>query len=400
MRIAYIDMIGGVSGDMLLGALIDAGLPLEDLKTELAKLGVGGFDLSASVETRGGIAATLAHVTLAGDGQRVRDWTEFEETIRSSLLSEDTGSTSLRVLDLLARAEAAAHGVSKENTHLHELGTVDTLVDVVGVIAGIERLGIEKVYASPFPLSSGISKSSHGVMAATANATREVYQATGAPVRAGGPYGPHGEAVTPTGAALVATIATFTPVSFTPTATGYGAGSRDPEDYPNVVGLWTGESVSLQKTEFPLDTELVLLETNIDDMTGEMLGYVQERLMEDGALDVWISTVQMKKGRPAVVLSVLCRPDRETRLVDLVLRETTTLGVRRRAVERYIADRELAQVETEYGPVPVKIKRIKGKVAGVHPEYEACREIAMRTGVPLRELVESATTVARNKFRV
>jgi uncharacterized protein (TIGR00299 family) protein len=300
-------MVGGVSGDMLLGALLDAGLELDALRNSLSQLNVGGFELSSSSVIRGGVKATLAHVDLDDSGNRIRDWSEFEKPIAESELPAEVKSSALGVFDLLAEAESAAHGTTKEQTHLHELGTVDTLVDVVGVIIGLHLMGIEKIHASPFPLSSGISKSSHGVMAATAAATAAIYRITGASVRGVGAYGPFGEAVTPTGAALVSTIATFQPVAFAPSLTGYGAGNRNPDEYPNVVGLWIGESAMSAQSDLPIEDDIRLLETNIDDMSGEMLGYVQGRLFQAGALDVWTTPTQMKKGRPAVMLSLLCR---------------------------------------------------------------------------------------------
>ncbi len=391
-------MIGGVSGDMLLGALVDAGLPLDNLRKELAKLGTGGFELSGSKVKRGGIEATLVQVELDESGKRIRNWDDFENAITESSLSAQTKSTALEVFDLLARAESAAHGVTKDQTHLHELGTVDTLVDIVGVIAGFECLGIGRVHASPFPLSSGTSSSSHGIMAATAAATGAIYRIKQAPVRSAGKHGPVGEAVTPTGAAIVATIASFAPSSFTAEKTGYGAGNRNPEQHPNVVGLWLGESVSTPATELPIDTDLRVLETNIDDMTGEALGYLQERLMDAGALDAWLTPIQMKKGRPAILLSALCRPDNEHALARLILNESTTLGVRRRSAERYIADRETVSVTTEGATIRVKLKKLDGKITGIHPEYEDCREVAMRTGRPLREVVDAASAAARDQL--
>lgn len=391
-------MIGGVSGDMLLGALIDAGLSLDDLQVELQKLNVGGFEIVESSVKRGGIEATLADVQLDDSGKRTRNWDEFEQAITASSLSETVKSKSLKVFGLLAEAESAAHGVSKEETHLHELGTVDTLVDVVGVIAGLDLLGIERVHASPFPLSSGTSKSSHGVMAATAAATAAIYRSTNAPVKAGGAYGLRGEAVTPTGAALVSTIASFEQISFSADQTGYGAGSRNPDDHPNVVGLWIGEASGHSSSKIPVQKDLRLLETNVDDMTGEALAYVQQRLMDEGALDAWLTPIQMKKGRPAVLLSTLCSPEKEEAIAELILRESTTLGVRRRSVERYVADREVVSVSTPYGSVDVKIKRLNGEILGFHPEHEQCREIAMSKGVPLREIIESAVTSTREQF--
>lgn len=405
LRIGYLDMIGGASGDMLLGALVDAGLPLDDLRRELEKLGVSGYELTSSQVMRGGIEATLIGVNLDESGSRTRDWTEFERAISDSSLSDSVKTTSHKVFELLARAESAAHGVSKEETHLHELGTVDTLVDVVGVVAGFELLGIERVHASPFPLSSGVSKSSHGVMAATAAATAEIYRLTGAPVRAGGMKAPVGEAVTPTGAAIVSTTASFRPVSFAAEKTGYGAGNRDPGSYPNVVGLWIGDLTDFVRSVDPTpdrhvsNTEMdrvILLETNIDDMTGEVLGYVQEKLMEAGALDAWITPIQMKKNRPAVMLSVLSEPDKKSSLLGIILSETTTLGVRQKPIDRYVSDREFIVVATRHGEVRVKIRQIEGQVTSIHPEFEHCRKIAMRKQIPLREVIDAATAAARD----
>jgi uncharacterized protein (TIGR00299 family) protein len=398
LRTAYIDMIGGVSGDMLLGALLDSGLEIEQLQQALSALKVNGFSISESQVTRGGVRATLAHVNLDDSGSRTRHWDEFESTIKGSTLPGIVKNQSLAVFDLLAKAESAAHGVSKAETHLHELGTVDTLVDVVGVIAGLHLLGVEKIHASSFLLSTGTSRSSHGVMGATAAATAEIYRLKGAPVRAGGSFGPVGEAVTPTGAALVTTIANFAPVEMNVESTGYGAGNRNPENHPNVVGLWIGESTPGGNGS-SLDRSTVLLESNIDDMTGEALGYVQESLLAAGALDVWTTPILMKKNRPAVTLSVLAKAVNEAGLVRLLMTESSTLGIRRRTVERYVADREIWKVTTEFGEVSVKVKLIEGAVAGMHPEYDESREIAIRTGRPLREVIEIVTEAANRQNR-
>lgn len=389
---------------MLISALLDAGLQIEDLERELALLPVGGFEISASKTRRGGIEATLLDVKLTAEGERHRDWQQFESAIRDSGLPDADKTTALKVFDLLADAESTAHGAPKEHVHLHELGTIDTLMDVAGVIAGLRLMGIERVHASPFPLSSGTSRSSHGVMAATAAATAAIYRQAGAPVKAGGQFGPRGEAVTPTGAALLATIATFNPVSFVPEVTGHGAGARDPEDYPNVVGLWIGEATESPSAEAENDGlksegGLWKLETNIDDMTPEALAHAQSRLLEAGALDVWLTPALMKKGRPATELSALVRGD-DRSLAESILRETSTLGVRRMPVERYVADREIISVSTPFSDVRVKIKRIGGAVAGTHPEFEDCQAIARERGVSLREVTESAVAEARRSLGI
>ncbi|MEX0762864.1 MAG: nickel pincer cofactor biosynthesis protein LarC [Dehalococcoidia bacterium] len=384
---AYLDMIGGVSGDMLLGAVVDAGVEISALQAELEKMPARGYRLSADKVRRGGLSATFVNVELDKEGERTRTWNEFTAAIESSSLPSADKAAALAVFDTLAEAEAAAHGGQKGSTHLHELGTVDTLVDVVGAIAGLRMLGISTLHASPFPSGSGSSRSSHGALAATSLATMAIYQSKGVPVRAGGPAGPYGESVTPTGAAVVATIAAFSPAAMVVTRVGYGAGSRNPDEYPNVAGLWLGDAVGEQDEAGPLHGGLVLLETNIDDMPGELFGYVQERLFEAGARDVWFTPIQMKKNRPGVLLSALAPAERAGTAARLILSETSTLGVRSRPVERYEAEREITTVNTSLGTTPVKVKRLGGVILEVSPEYDACREIASATGLPLREVM-------------
>ena len=284
--------------------------------------------------------------------------------------------------------QAAAHGGDAGSTHLHELGTVDTLVDISSTVIGLRLLGVDKIHASAFPVGTGSSSSSHGVMGATSIATAAIYLRTGAPVRAGGRQ-PVGEAVTPTGAAIVATLAEFMPVEFNADRIGYGAGQRDPEGHANVVGLWIGEGRSRWGRGGPgrRRPEVMELETNIDDSTGEVLGYVHERLMELGALDVWFTPIQMKKNRPATMLSVLVGRDLVDAAAEVILKETSTLGVRRRSVRRYEAERQIVNVDTSLGVVPVKLKRIGDTIAHAAPEYEVCKKIALETGLPIAEVM-------------
>jgi uncharacterized protein (DUF111 family) len=249
-------------------------------------------------------------------------------------------------------------------------------------------LGVEKIHASAFPTGTGSSGSSHGAMGATSIATAAIYKATGAPVRAGGRQ-PVGEAVTPTGAAIVSTLAEFMPVEFNANKIGYGAGQRDPDGHANVVGLWIGEGRNRWGSGGPgrRRPEIMELETNIDDSPGEVLGYVHEQLMDMGCLDVWFTPIQMKKNRPATMLSVLVSRDLVDAAAELILKETSTLGVRRRPVRRYEAERQIVNVDTSLGKVPVKLKRIGDTIAQAAPEYEACREIARETGLPLSEVM-------------
>lgn len=429
-RVGYLDMIGGASGDMLLGALVDAGVDLKELCSELAKAPASGYALSAKKVRRGAVNATLIAVETDAEGERTRTFDDFEATVQGSTLPASDKRSALAVFATLKAAEAEAHaGEGALGAHLHELGSVDTLVDVVGSVIGLRLLGIGKLHASTFPVSSGMSKSSHGVASATAPATQKIYMARGVPVRAGGSGQPVGEAVTPTGAAIIATLADFRPVSFTPERACYGAGQRDPAEYPNVLGLWVGESVgtpdggadgpshsgnstdlhsagrAVSATEIAATVKgaslrggLALIETNLDDTPGEALGFAQERLFEAGALDVWFTPIQMKKNRPGVLLSALVPDGASAACVNVVLKETSTLGVRVRPVERYEAEREVITVESEFGRVPVKVKRLGGEILEASPEYEACREVSLRTGVPLQEVMRRVQAEAMHRI--
>jgi uncharacterized protein (TIGR00299 family) protein len=381
-------MIGGVSGDMLLGAMVAVGLDLDELQAELDKFPDRGYRLENSLVNRGGLKATLVDVVLDDGGDRKRTWDDFYSSIVDSSLDDSDKRSIKRIFDTLAEAEVAAHGGDAGSTHLHELGTVDTLVDISSAVIGMRLLGVDKIHASAFPTGTGSSSSSHGSMGATSIATAAIYKVTGAPVRAGGKQ-PVGEAVTPTGAAIVSTLATFDPVEFGAELIGYGAGQRNPEGHANVVGLWIGEGRSRWGRGGPgrRRPEVMELETNIDDSTGETLGYVHEQLMELGCLDVWFTPIQMKKNRPATMLSVLVGRDLVDAAAELIIKETSTLGVRRRPVRRYEAERQVVNVDTSLGKVPVKLKRIGDTIAQAVPEYEACRMIARETGLPLAEVM-------------
>jgi len=394
-RIAHLNLIGGASGDMLLGALVDVGLDLDLLRGELAKLGVGGYALRAERVRRGVIPATLVHVDLDAEGGRTRGIDEFRRVVSDSALPDADKRLAIRVFSAIGAAEAVVHGEpgghDEAHAHphhgpadggeLHELATVDTLVDVVGVVAGLRLLGVGRVSSSPFPAGSGLVNTAHGPLPSPAPATMQIYAAAKAPVRVSDPGGPKGEAVTPTGAALITTLAGFEPVDIAVDSVGYGAGARDPRACPNVLAIWLGQSSGT-----PRRAGLSLLETNVDDVTGEVLGYVQERLFEAGARDVWITPVQMKKNRPGAMLSALVDSAGADAAARLILRETSTLGVRVRPVERYEAERELVDVDTSLGRVAVKVKRLDGRPVQAAPEYEACRAVALRTGMTLGEV--------------
>ncbi len=265
---------------------------------------------------------------------------------------------------------------------------MDTLVDVVGAVVGLELLGVDKFHASPFPAGSGSANSEHGPMAGVSPATMAIYQSTGAPVRAGGTTAPPGETVTPTGAAIVTVIADFSPVSMTISRTGYGAGQRNPASHANVAGLWLGEELDSAGNAVPIASGLTLLETNIDDMPGELFGHVQELLFKMGARDVWFTPIQMKKNRPAVLLAALVPDNIADNAAHLLFTETSTFGIRRRPVERYEAERELLEFQSSLGRVTLKLKKRDGKVIQVAPEYEDCRRIAAEYGLGLAEVMD------------
>ena len=342
LKSAYLQCVGGASGDMLLGALVDAGVSIGELNEAMAGLKVDGVSLSCQSGQRGGVNGTQVSVALDERASRPRRWQEMVAIAEESSLSRNVVERAVAVFRRLAEAEATAHGVSLEQAHLHELGSLDTLADVVGSIAGLESLGIERLYSSPFPSGSGVVRGTHGVLPVPAPATAALFAMARAPVVAApGNGGDTGEMVTPTGAAVITTLATFRQPPLTIEKVGYGLGSRESVDYPNVLALWIGEESSVAYA-----TNLTMLETNIDDMSGEMLAYVQERLFELGARDVWFTPIQMKKGRPATMLSALVPEDLESQAVTLVIRETSSLGVRVRPAARYEADREVVDVDT------------------------------------------------------
>ena len=384
-RIAYLDCFAGISGDMLLGALLDAGLDLDALRAELARLGVDGWSLRAERVKRSGLAATRAHVDLAESPQPHRRLPDILALIERSTLDAGDKQRASSVFQRLADAEARVHGVEREAIDFHEVGALDAIVDIVGGVAGLRLLGIERLYCSALPAGGGTvaaattARSAHGALSVPAPATLELIASAQAPLAASSGDRPM-EMVTPTGAALVTTLATFERPPMHVSAVGYGAGGRDPEGWPNALRIWLGEAIA------PAQPAMLLVETNIDDMNPEIYGYVQERLFAAGAADVWFQPIQMKKNRPGVMLSVLCGADREDAIAGVLLRETSTLGVRVSAVSRHEAQRESFEFESSLGRAAVKVKRLPGEPPRVAPEYEACRRIAEARGLPLAEV--------------
>lgn len=382
LKSAYLSCVGGVSGDMFLAAVIDAGVPVDDLSTALAGLKLKGFTLSCQSGQRGGVNGKLVTVSLDKRGRRPRRIPDFIEMTQASNLPPKVVERACAIFRRLGDAEAAVHGVPQDKLELHELGDLDTLVDVVGGVLGLELLGIERLYSSPLPTGSGVVNSKHGMLTVPSPVAAALLAMARAPVVAPPGNGADaGEMVTPTGAAIVTTLATFRQPAMNLERVGYGLGSREARQYPNVLSLWIGEEAGTAYA-----SNLSLIETNIDDMSPELLAYVQGRLFDLGAQDVWFTPIQMKKNRPATMLSALVSADLEMRAVSLVMRETSTLGVRVRPAARYEADRELVQVDTSVGTVQVKVKRLEGTNVAVSPEYEECRRIAVERGMPLQDV--------------
>jgi len=374
---------------MLLGAIVDAGLPLDALTGELAKLKVEGYSLRAEKTQRADLAATKLTVDLQPSALSFPHLSDLLGAVDASDLPPADKEKASAVFQRLAEAEAQVHGVDAASVVLHELGSLDTLIDVVGAVAGLRLLGVEQLFASPLPLGRGEVEGAHGVLPLPAPATLALLAAVNAPVSEADLSG---ELVTPTGAALVATLARFERPALTLDKVGCGAGSRNPAGRPNVLRLWLGEELAASRNA------VLLVETNIDDMSAELLGYVQERLFAAGAADVWFTPIFMKKNRPATMLSLLCAVEREETVVRVLLEETSTLGVRVREVRRHEAQRETFEFESSLGPACVKVKRLPGKKAQVSPEYEACRQLALERDLPLAEVYRTVEAEARSRL--
>ena len=417
MKIAYFDCFSGISGDMVLGALVDAGLCLETLIEELDKLEMPGLTLTQERAVRQDIAGTQVKVHLGGSPIEAENEHHFApipprdqpsgallrppqaapndhehhrledilSLIEKSRLDKSVRTQSIAIFHRLAQAEAEVHGVSVDQVHLHEVGALDAVVDIVGCVAGLRLLGVEKIYASPLHFGTGFVRCAHGhypVPVPGVLALCRDVPSVQTDIRS--------ELVTPTGAALITTLACqfgHAP-SFVQTAVGYGAGSRSLEQIPNVLRVRLGEQ------EQPAQREtLHQIEANIDDMNPEVYGYLFERLLELGARDVYVTPITMKKGRPAHLLGILADRDCSEQIIETILAETTTLGVRYHDVERRVLQRTIRQVETEYGPIGVKVGLVNN-AQRIAPEYEDCVRLARQHGVPLLTIYQAASRAA------
>ena len=382
-KIVYFDCFSGCSGDMVLGAMLDAGLSLDALKAGLNNLDLQGYDLSAEIVKRSSIAATKFNVLIDPSfPQPARSLSDILALIDSSKLSEKVKTNSAAVFRRLGEVEARIHDIEIEKVHFHEIGAVDSIVDIVGSALAFEILDIVHFYCSALPLGKGTVSTAHGVLPVPAPATLQLLAAAKAPtMEISAKDAPQGELLTPTGAALVTAFAEFRRPQMVLESIGHGAGSKDFPGWPNILRVWLG-----QEPQNPESENLVLLETNIDDMNPQIYGYLMERLLAEKAADVWFTPIQMKKNRPAVMLSVLLPAYAESKITEIILRETSTLGLRVRPVSRHTAQREIVELDTSLGRARVKIKRFSGEVLNLSPEYEDCRRIASESGIPLREV--------------
>ncbi len=388
MKLAYFDCFSGISGDMTLGALIDAGCPVEYLRSELLSLEVPGWTLSAEKVWKNGMAATYAKVTTQ-DTQKHRSLSTILEIIEHSRIQPQVKQRAAAIFDKLGRAESYVHDAPLEKVHFHEVGAVDAIVDIVGACVGFDALGIAKFASSPLNVGGGTAKMAHGILPVPAPATARLLQ--GAPTYSNGVLK---ELVTPTGAAIVATLCdTFGPQpAMTVSAIGYGAGRLDLEHQPNVVRIMIGE-VAEKSDAAPAhgcDEEISVIEANLDDMNPQIYGHFQERALHAGALDVYTTPVQMKKNRPGTLLTVLCKPQDRSKLMDLIFAETTTIGARTYTAHRRVLARESVSVTTAFGDVRIKVASANGHIRQATPEYEDCRKLALEKNVPLRAVIDAA----------
>ena len=394
MNIAYFDCFSGASGDMILGALLDAGLPLETLQAEIAKLGLDHYDLSVERVVKKGIGGSQA-VVAVDEGHHHhhhRHLHHIEEIIGGSDLDERVKQQSIRIFKRLAEAEAKVHRTTVDKIHFHEVGAMDAIIDVVGAAAGFAALGIEEIHCSPLHVGSGTVDCAHGTLPVPAPATMELIQ--GVPIYS---TGVTGELLTPTGAAILTTLASgFGPMpAMTVEKVGYGAGTSEPA-IPNLLRLCLGRA-SDEAGDYDAE-QMAVIETSIDDMNPQIYEHLMERALEMGAMDIFLSPLQMKKNRPGTLVTIICTPDRVAEFSDFLIRETTTIGLRWRAENRIMAKRGFEGIDTEYGLVKLKIAR-KGKtMINLTPEYEDCKRLAREKNVPLKSVMAAAWASAASIY--
>ena len=396
-RVLYFDCFSGASGDMVLGALLDAGLPLDELRRALGSLAIDGASISAARVLRAGVSATKfivdshnhdhahehGHHHGHAHDHAHRSLADINKLIERSALSAKAQGRAKALFLRLGEAEAAIHQVPVENIHLHEVGALDSIIDIVGAVFALEWFAADRIVSSPLNVGGGMVNSAHGLFPVPAPATVKLL--AGAPVYSSGVQS---ELVTPTGALLVTGYATsFGPTpAMTVDRVGYGAGDRDLPSTPNVLRVLIGESSDQASTE-----RIVVLECEIDDMNPQIFGPVMDQLYAAGALDVYFASVQMKKNRPGTLLTILARPEQREAFTRIVFRETTTIGVRHHEVTRERLEREIVAIQTPFGSVRFKIARLGGEIMNAAPEFDDCLAVAAERGLPVKDVQAIAT---------
>jgi uncharacterized protein (TIGR00299 family) protein len=382
MKIAYFDCSAGAAGDMIVASMLDAGLDAEFLKSQIATLGIENLDISIEKGIRGGLSAVRFEPLLPKQHHH-RNIKDITAIIEQSGISNTSKATAIRIFDNLAKAEAAVHGKDIDEVHFHEVGALDSIVDIVAAAVGIEALGIEKAYCSPLRVGGGTVTCEHGTLPVPAPATLELLK--GIPF-SGGPI--DAELVTPTGAAVLTTIAEefWAMPAMKGISVGYGAGTMDPKAFPNVLRLVIGETADEDSVEMDC---VCLLETNIDDATGEVVGFIMGQLMDAGALDVFSRPIFMKQSRPGVILTVICKVDDAKRLERLIFESGVTLGIRRQVLDRTKLRRDFVSVKTEFGEIDVKRGWLGDRVVNAKPEFKQCAAAAEKYGVAVKAVMDA-----------
>jgi hypothetical protein len=375
---------------MILGALLDAGLSIERLREEIAKLQLTHYTLDVTKVVKKGIGGAQAQIVIDQDhhDHHHRHLAHIREIINASDLDAKIKTQSIAIFERLAEAEARVHRSSVEAVHFHEVGAMDAIIDVVGAVVGLSVLGIDKIFCSPLHVGSGTIECAHGTLPVPAPATAELIK--GRPAYS---TGVAGELLTPTGAAILTTLAAgFGPMpAMTVGQIGYGAGTADP-GIPNLLRVAIGEARD-DVGDYAVE-QTVLIETNIDDMNPQLYDHLMGRLLNEGALDVFLTAVQMKKNRPGTLLSVICKSDAVGTLADILMQETTTIGLRWRVENRIMAAREIRRINTVHGPVAVKLARSNGRIINLTPEYDDCKRLALEKGLPLKKVLDDVRTAA------
>jgi pyridinium-3,5-bisthiocarboxylic acid mononucleotide nickel chelatase len=386
MKIAYFDCFSGASGDMILGALLDAGLSLDHLRRELAKLGLSHYDVGQAAVVKNGISGSqaLVHVEQDHHHHHHRHLADIIGIIEKSSLDSPIKKDSTRIFRRLAEAEAKVHKTSVESIHFHEVGAMDAIIDVVGGVIGIHALGIDTIVCSPLHLGSGTVECAHGTLPVPAPATAELVR--GKPVYA---TGVQGELLTPTGAAILTTLASdFGPLPvMTVEQIGHGAGTAD-RSIANMLRIFIGSAPQAGKA-FAME-QTATMETTIDDMNPQIYAYLIDKVLEMGALDIFCTSVQMKKNRRGTLVTILCRPEMVPSLSDFLFRETTTIGLRWRLDHRFTLQREFVSVKTRYGTISCKAATHGDELINITPEYEDCKRVALEQNVALKTVLAEA----------